>query len=218
MSRSSRDERETPEQEPLGRMLLSEGRGGGTSNNVEPKANSGTENEVSLLPEIGRPQTLGREREPFVIRDRTYQISARELVLMSEVGKFRTIAVTDLAEYRYGRAMRPLSADIGNLRTQKLVSQRRIMAGKGREKFSVLVLTKEGKRILVQEQTHPFGQAFYSGLVKPQEVAHDAAIYRMYQVEAAKLEEQGARIHRVVLDFELKKKVYSPLAKARPGC
>ena len=59
------------------------------------------------------------------------------------------------------------------------------------------------------------GQALYSGFVKPAEVRHDAAIYRMYQAEKQKIEKTGGRIRRVVLDYELKQKVYSPLAKAR---
>jgi len=37
----------------------------------------------------------------------------------------------------------------------------------------------------------------------------------MYQAEAARLEADGGRLKRVVLDFELKKRVYSPLAKAQ---
>lgn len=51
--------------------------------------------------------------------------------------------------------------------------------------------------------------------MKPREVAHDAAIYRLYPTEAAHIEGEGGRVKRVVLDFELKKRVYSPLAKAR---
>jgi len=59
------------------------------------------------------------------------------------------------------------------------------------------------------------GQAFYAGFVKPREIAHDSAIYRMYQAEAAHIAKEGGRVKRVVLDFELKKKAYSPLARAR---
>jgi hypothetical protein len=51
--------------------------------------------------------------------------------------------------------------------------------------------------------------------VKPQEAAHDAAIYRMYQAEATQIAKPRGAIRRDVLDNELKKKVYSPLAKAR---
>jgi hypothetical protein len=58
-------------------------------------------------------------------------------------------------------------------------------------------------------------QRVYAGFVKPREVFHDAAIYRMYHAEAAKIERAGGRIRRVVLDYELKERVYRPLAKAR---
>ena len=62
------------------------------------------------------------------------------------------------------------------------------------------------------------GQKLYAGFVKPGEVAHDAAIYRMYQAEAARIEKAGGKIRRVILDYELKQKVYSPLAKAKGAC
>jgi hypothetical protein len=37
----------------------------------------------------------------------------------------------------------------------------------------------------------------------------------MYQAEGKNIEAQGGRIKRIILDFELKKKAYSPLARAR---
>ena len=37
----------------------------------------------------------------------------------------------------------------------------------------------------------------------------------MYQAEAKHIAADGGRIHRVILDYELKKTVYSPLARAR---
>ena len=108
-----------------------------------------------------------------------------------------------------------LRQDLLNLKAQKLIRQRRVMAGKGQEKLSVLVLTREGKHLVQQEYRAARGQRFYAGLVKPREVAHDAAIYRMYQVEAAEIEKRGGSVKRIVLDYELKKNVYKPLAKAR---
>jgi hypothetical protein len=45
--------------------------------------------------------------------------------------------------------------------------------------------------------------------------AHDAAIYRKYQAESNVIAKRRGAIRRVVLDYELKKKVYGPLAKAR---
>jgi hypothetical protein len=58
---------------------------------------------------------------------------------------------------------------------------------------------------------------FYAGFVKPAEMAHDAAIYRMYQAEAVRITKQGGEIRKITLDYKLKRKVYSPLAKIRPG-
>jgi hypothetical protein len=133
---------------------------------------------------------------------------------MTEIGTFRTLAVSDLVQYRYGNDPAKLRQDLVNLKAQKLVRQRRVMAGKGREKFTVLTLTKQGKHFL-QKEFPGARQAFYADLVKPREIAHDTAIYRMYQAEAANIQRQGGGIRRVVLDYELKKAVYSPLARAR---
>jgi hypothetical protein len=79
------------------------------------------------------------------------------------------------------------------------------------------VLTKAGKDLLrrYDKETREAGQALYAGFVKPRETAHDSAIYRMYRAEAAYIAKEGGRVKRVILDFELKKKAYSPLAKAR---
>ena len=77
------------------------------------------------------------------------------------------------------------------------------------------VLTKEGKRLAERQGDHPSEQQFYAGFVKPQEIAHDVALYRMYQAEAAEIEKGGGTIRRVVLDFELKKSIYAPLVKLK---
>jgi hypothetical protein len=213
MSRSSRDEREISNQDSLGRMVHSQGRSGGSvADDDGQKSKSRTSTSEGERAEGAQRDP---DREVTVIRDRSYQISPRELALMTDIGKFRTVSVADIAEYRYGGKLEHLRNDVRALRTQKLISQRRVMVGKGREKFSVLVLTKEGKRVVAQDQSSRSGQAFYAGFVKPQEVAHDAAIYRMYHIEADTIQKQGGKIHRVVLDYELKRKVYSPLARAR---
>jgi hypothetical protein len=89
------------------------------------------------------------------------------------------------------------------------------MRGKGKENFSVRVLTKEGKRLAERQGDHPSEQQFYAGFVKPQEVAHDVALYRMHQAEAAEIEKRGGTIRRVVLDYELQKSIYVPLMKVK---
>jgi hypothetical protein len=64
-------------------------------------------------------------------------------------------------------------------------------------------LFKEGKALL--DGYNDARQQYHAGLVKPRELGHDVQLYRMYQMEAARLEKDGAGITRVVLDYELKR-------------
>jgi hypothetical protein len=66
-----------------------------------------------------------------------------------------TVSPFDLAQYRYANDRGKLDQDVASLTTQKLGRQHRLMAGKGREKFSFLVLTKAGKRVLEQLRRQP---------------------------------------------------------------
>jgi len=48
-------------------------------------------------------------------------------------------------------------------------------------------------------------QTFYAGVKRERELEHDVQVYRAFEREAERLEERGARIDRVVLDYELKR-------------
>jgi integrase len=48
-------------------------------------------------------------------------------------------------------------------------------------------------------------QEFYSGIRQPRELPHDAKVYAAYLRAAERLQEQGTRIRRVVLDLEVKR-------------
>src|SRR6266513_6263194 len=78
-------------------------------------------------------------------------------------------------------------------------------------------LTKNGHRFLTDTQSAGKGQVLYHGFTKPREANHDADLYRLYQKAAEKIEEQGGRNLRVVLDYEMKKRLYHDLAKLGPG-
>jgi hypothetical protein len=165
----------------------------------------------------GRPEPppeLSRERRTIQERGYTYQVSPTELETMRDIGRFRAIAVGDLARHRYPGNAAQFRDDLRSLRDQGLVQRRTAWTG-ANDKLSVLVLTKQGKAIVERERPDTSGQKVYAGFVKPAEVAHDTAIYRMYQAEARHISAAGGRIRRIVLDFELKQKVYSPLAKAK---
>jgi hypothetical protein len=163
-------------------------------------------------------------REPEVVRDGgyVYSLSPAQVDTMRDVGRFRTVAVDDLRRHRYAGKPEPLKEDLRSLREQGLVQLRTVWNGPRSHKFTVVVLTKLGKNIVERHggsrtglTSLPDQQAVYSGLVKPAEVRHDAAIYRMYHAEKEKIERSGGHVRRVVLDYELKRAAYSPLAKAK---
>jgi hypothetical protein len=69
----------------------------------------------------------------------------------------------------------------------------------------------------VSLQPYQFARdTLYFGFAKPREAHHDADLYRLYQKAADKIERGGGRNLRVVLDYELKKRVYHELAKLGP--
>jgi hypothetical protein len=149
------------------------------------------------------------------MRGYRYQISLANIETLREIGRFRTVRVDDLARHFYPGRTHEMQEDLQSLRNQGLVQRRTACTGGKGEKIDVLVLTKPGKAIA--ESRGPFGssQQVYSGFVKPAEARHDAAIYPMYQAEAARIACEGGRVTRVVLDYEFKRRVYSPLAKAK---
>ncbi len=142
----------------------------------------------------------------------THDLSAPQKQVLWEAGRFRTVALPDLARAHFHGKLGALNRDLKQLLASGLVERHTVaLNGKGKS-VSVVALTRRGKRLL--KATEPSAQALYTGLVKPRELEHDAAIYRMYLAEAERIEADGGRVTRVVLDYELKKRSYSPLAKA----
>lgn len=168
--------------------------------------------------EAARP---GREHELTRVRGVYVSLCLAEAETLWDLGRFRTVAVADLQAFRYGGDARLLQQDLRALETQGLVKRRSVWNGPGSRALPVVVLTKTGKEALATHELATTSeasrapQALYSGFVKPNEVRHDAAIYRMFQAEKRRLESTGARVRRVVLDYELKARVYAPLARSR---
>ena len=144
-----------------------------------------------------------------------YRLSPDERATLYDVGRFRIVATDDLCQLRYKGNAPQMQADLRSLLAQGLLQGKTVWTGRDRETNTFFTLTKAGKKLLKSQHAGPSDQAIYNGFVKPAELRHDAAIYRMFHLEAAKIEQEGGRVRRVVLDFELKKKAYSPLAKAK---
>ena len=181
-----------------------QGGGSGTSQDQPPRH--------EIRPSKGRSVPQGRRtKHPALDRDRTYSLRDSELKTLTDVGTFRVLKLDDLVTHRYGRDPAEARRDVDNLLRQGLILRRTTYP----DKASYFTLTKTAHRFL--EATRPQHskprQVLYHGFVKPREARHDAAIYRLYQQESARIEKAGGRVQRVILDFELKRSVNRQLAR-----
>jgi DNA-binding MarR family transcriptional regulator len=136
-------------------------------------------------------------------RDREYRLRESETRTVSTVAAFRVVSSRDLREYD-GRRGDTRSGGVRSLRDQGLI---RTVDMPGRKDVAV-VLTDRGRSLLESHRRahdRENRQEFYAELKKPREMEHDAQIYGAHLREAERLQERGARIERVVLDYELKR-------------
>lgn len=155
------------------------------------------------------------ERRPYpdIDRDRAVMLRDSEIKTLTEIGTFRAIAAEDLTRFRYAGDDRQAWRDLNNLAREGLIRRRTDLP----RKRTYLALTPEGHRLIEAHRPHGTDprQVLYHGFVKPREVRHDAALYRLYQEGAGRIAREGGKVQRVVLDFELKKSVYRQLARLR---
>jgi hypothetical protein len=154
------------------------------------------------------------ERTQYTDRDRTYSLRLSQIRTLADVGRFRVVALGDLANLGYAGDRRGMDSDLRNLVRQGLLQRRGTSALK-KESQRVLTLTKQGQRFLRRQGLVPEDQTIYSGLVKPKEANHDASLYRLYQKAAGEIERKGGKVLRVQLDYELKERLYRKLGKAQ---
>lgn len=166
----------------------------------------------------------GIDRELVVTRDRAYWLRGTEVQILSAAGTFRAVSAYDLAEFVYGGNRAQANRDLAHLRGQQLVTTRTNIYDRLRGRTTYVALTDAGRRLLEQSNLgRPLadrtgGQRFYHGWVKPAELRHDAALYRMVEMERRELELKGARIVRVTIDADLKRDVAKALAgSGRPS-
>jgi hypothetical protein len=163
--------------------------------------------------EPDRPGTRTAEtRTVYELRGRTYRLRNSEVRTMVELGKFRTVAREDLAEFAYGGNHDRMRPDLENLLRQGLLEMKSVPHEETGSR-QLETLTKNGHRFLTETESAGKGQALYHGFTKPRDAHHDADLYRLYQKAAAEIEGQGGRNLRVILDYELKKHLYRDLAR-----
>jgi len=166
--------------------------------------------------ETPREKTPPAERRKrYEFREQTYRLRSSEIRTLIELGKFRIVAARDLRRFAYHKEKNRMKPDIANLLRQKLILEKTVPHEETSPR-RLLALTKSGHRFLTETGLVPKDQALYYGFTKPREALHDADLYRLYQKAAHKIEECGGKNLRVVLDHELKKRLYRDLAKPDP--
>ena len=178
-----------------------------------PGRSSDQERQVSTLPALPTPDPRADDsRGVLYDRDRGYRVRASEIRTLIDIGKFRALGVEDLATHAYTGDRDAMQDDLRNLLRQGLIRKGTFEGPEGSPRES-LTLTKVGYRLLRSNRIVARDQAIYHGFVKPREANHDADLYTLYQKEAARIQAKGGRPVRVVLDFELKKRINHDFAK-----
>lgn len=139
-------------------------------------------------------------------RARDYRLRRYEEHALADIGRFRVVGTEDLAKYLYEGHSVELERDLRSLARQGLI-QHKTSQGTDGSIRELLALTRAGYRLLRAYHVLPETQSAYYGFVKPKEANHDADIYRVYQNEGRRIGRNGGRKFRVILDFELKRKL-----------
>ena len=143
----------------------------------------------------------GPDREHVHVHDHDYTLRGSEARTLTTVGAFRVVPANDLRD-KFDHSLDPRNGELWHLRESGLVNTVRLDRD-----TTVVTLTKEGRDLLESTRHHrdaPDRQAFHAGIQRPRELKHDAQVYRAYLHEAERLRGEGANIHRVVLDNDLK--------------
>jgi DNA-binding PadR family transcriptional regulator len=164
---------------------------------IKPRNRPGDDDLLSRHLDLPRGET----RERVDGHERTHLLGESDMRTLATIGAFRVVPVEDLEEPAELR-----DPDLRRLSDEGLITRETLTRAGGSER--VASLTSEGKAVLeanrAVDRRGP-DQAFYAGVVKPRELAHDAQVYRAFKEERARIESEGGRVARVVLDYELKR-------------
>lgn len=146
----------------------------------------------------------GLERERVHMHGHDYELRGSEVRTLSTLGAFRVVPLSDLHDDA-GRTQDLWHGDLDRLRTSGLIHV--VGPLDHEERTPLLTLTERGRELLETHRSpdRESRQAFYAGTLRSRELTHDAHLYRAYLRSAERLQAQGARIDRVVLEDELKR-------------
>jgi hypothetical protein len=189
-----------PRDQDRDRPALSRGSRAGTPELSE--RGSTTDPREALTRELNLPR--GPSRERVRVRGHEYDLRGTEVRTLAAAGTFRVVPAADLREQYPNASMQ--ERDLTHLRRQGLIRTMPYVVG--RTRTTLVTLTDRGRDVLEESRRargNEHDQAFYTGISKPRELAHDTRLYRAYQQAAERLAARGAQVRRVVLEEELKR-------------
>ncbi len=166
------------------------------------------------------PLPSGRHRDPLVHEGRCYRLRDTESRTLETLATFRLAIDRDLVEGVYAGDRGRFAGDLRSLTDQGLIAHRAYAADRQGHSVRVLTLTQRGQQLLRHRRGSPSSAAgsdrpVYGGWGKAADLVHEASLYRMYLTAVGPLAEQGASVRRVVLDAELKRRLYRETNRAR---
>jgi DNA-binding MarR family transcriptional regulator len=151
----------------------------------------------------------GRDREP--VGD--YRLRGSEVRTLATVGAFRLVPRGDLERQSVTTAR-----ELDRLRQEGLIATTPYMIG--RRRTTIVALTREGLELLEQHRRdcRPDElQAFYSGVAKARELAHDSRVFAAYMQAQERITIDGGKVRRVVLETQLKREYQQFLQQPNRG-
>ena len=163
------------------------------------------------------PQGLERERVHVHEHDADYRLRGSEVRALATIGAFRVVSADDLRDHR-DRLGDIRAGDLQRLQQAGLIRTVAPMDRDG-QRGAIVTLTELGRDLLESHRARDVEapQTFYAGAVKMRELSHDAHVYQAYLRVQARLGTERARVHRVVLDYELKRQYQTFLQERNRG-
>ena len=138
------------------------------------------------------PRSAARER--IRVNEQEYRLSGDDVRTVARVGAFRVVPANELRHRESGAGRRP-ARELERLRERGLIKTMPYMVG--RTGTQLVTLTDQGRELL-EIRRRPSGpdearQAFYAGINRPRELAHDARIHAAYFRAEERLASSSAR-------------------------
>ena len=135
-------------------------------------------------------------------REHLYELKGDDSRMLATVGAFRVVAEDDLRDM-HDASQDPRDDSLDHLNDEGLIRFVQIDANE-----RAAVLTDRGLDVLDahrRERDNETGQEFHSAPGRGRELKHDAKLFGAYLEVERRLREEGASVHRVVLERDLRR-------------